>query len=638
MANSSFLKHCYVFLFVFFFIAGAYAQSGGSAYKKAKKKAEGYFVDEIFKSALPLYLQLDQLNPGDPEINYKIGVSYLHTQFKTKAIPFFEKAKVKDKENQYSDIDYYLGVAYHADHQFDKATDYYNKYKSAIDTSSEYGKQIMPTINKYLQNCVVGKILVASPIKTKIEHLNTNINTVYSETYPLISPDEATLYFSSQKHESTGGGIDEETDEFYEDMYVSKKTNGKWSLSKHVGQINSFKHDAPLCMSADQKRLYFYSTDAKGSSDIYYSDYKGTEWGQPVKMSESINSTSGEFGASISADGQRFYFSSDRPGGYGGMDIYVATLKPDSSWAMAVNMGPQINTSFDEESPEILPDGKTFYFSSDGPSSIGGLDLFKSVYRDSDSSWSAPVNMGYPLNTADHEYHFTLSADGKKGYFSSFRKDTYGEEDIYYVEIYEEEPTAKVFIKEEAPEDYALNKSFSKPQKGETLKQKAFFDFNIYSKPADFSAEQLQEVVDIMSNFPDVRIEIGGHTDSIGSLQINKVIAGRRAQAVYKYLIGRGVDSSRMKTQSYAFHQLVVNGKSTLENGPNRRVEFRVLSNNEFEGMKNFSEAAVTSPKQAVAEKTAAEHKTSAAKKNSHEVKKEEKVSVRSVKTSTVKK
>jgi outer membrane protein OmpA-like peptidoglycan-associated protein/tetratricopeptide (TPR) repeat protein len=576
-------KHCsLVFLLTLGLMFGSFAQSNKSIYKKIKKKAEGYFIDEIFKGALPLYLQLEQINPGDPEVNYKIGVCYLHSEFKSKSIPHFEKAKEKDKSRNYSDVEYYLGVAYHYDHQFDKAIDYYNKYKIAVDTNSEYGKQILPTLNKYIQNCHVGKLLVLNPIKAKIEHLNTNINTVYSETYPLISSDENTLYFSSQKHETTGGQIDEETEEYYEDIYMSTRNNNRWSLAKHIGQINSFKHDAPLSLSADSKKLYFYTTDPNGATDIYYSELINGEWSKPINMGPNINSTSGEFGASISSDGKTFYFSSDRPGGYGGMDIYISQLQADGTWGPAINIGTKINTSFDEESPFILPDGKVLYFSSDGPNSIGGLDIFKTTYHPADSGWSKPMNMGYPLNTAEHEFHVSWTPDGKKGYFSSFRKDTYGEEDIYFVELYDADTDTKVYAKENDPSEN-LNRTFSKPLKGEILKQKAFFDFNIHSTPADFSVHQLQEVADLLSKFPDMLIEISGHTDSIGSYEINQSISRQRANAVYKHLVNKGVDGKRLKTKGYGYNKLLVNGKSTLENGPNRRVEFRVLSNAEFE-------------------------------------------------------
>lgn len=555
-----------------------------SAIKKLKRRAEEYFIDEIFKSALPLFIQLDQVRSGNPETNYKIGVCYLHSEFKSKAIPYFEKAKAKDKEQQYSDIDYYLGVAYHHGHDFDKAIDFYSKYKSTLDTASDYGRQVLPTINKYMQNCKIGKLLIAKPIKTKIEHLNTNINSVYTEAWPIITNDGKSIYFASQRHETSGGQIDDDTDDFFEDMYVSHRTgNNKWTKSKHVGPINTFKHDAPLAISADGKRLYFYTSDKNGSTDLYYSDFNGTEWTQATSMGNAINSTSLESGCAISADNKTFYFSSDRPGGYGGMDIYISKLESDNSWGKPVNLGPVVNTAFDEESPCILANEKVLFFSSDGPNSIGGLDIFKTKYNDADSSWSSPLNMGYPLNTADHEFHLSFLPDGRHGYFSTYRKDTYGEEDIYQFEIYEDEPQEKVFAAVDTSMKSPLSKAnIERPRTGKVLDAIAYFDFNMYSEPSKISNQKMQILLAILNKFPEMKIEVGGHTDNKGSVEINQIISERRAHTMYRYLLSHGIDKNRVKQRGYNFSKLLLNGSSTSENAPNRRVEFKVISDEEF--------------------------------------------------------
>ncbi len=571
------------FGFLIFFNQNLLNAQDQSAIKKLKKKAEEYFIDEIFKSALPLYIQLDQVRSGNPETNYKIGVCYLHSEFKNKAIPYFEKAKAKDKENQYSDVDYYLGVAYHYGHEFDKASDFYTKYKSTLDTTSDYGKQVLPTINKYLQNCKVGKILVSNPIKAKIEHLNTNVNSVYTEAWPIITNDGNTMYFASQRHETTGGQIDDDMDEYYEDMYVSTKHNNRWSKAKHIGPINTFKHDAPLAVSADGKRLYFYTSDANGSTDLFFTDHNGTDWSQPMNMGPNINSTSLESGCAISSDNKTFYFSSDRPGGYGGMDIYISKLQADGTWGKATNMGAAVNSAFDEESPCILPNENVLFFSSDGPSSIGGLDIFKTQYNSADSTWSKPLNMGYPLNTADHEFHLSFLPDGKHGYFSTYRKDTYGEEDIYQFEIFEAEPEKKIFATVDTSMKSPLEKTqMERPRVGKVLDGIAYFDFNMYSEPSEISSQKMQILLAFLGKFPDMKIEIGGHTDNKGSIEINQEISERRAHTMYKYLLSHGISQNRLKQKGYNFSKLLVNGSSTSENSPNRRVEFKVISDEDF--------------------------------------------------------
>lgn len=550
-----------------------------SAYYRLKRRAESYFIDEIFKSALPLYLQLNQTNPSDPEINYKIGVCYLHSEFKNRAIPYFEKAKLKDKEHQYSDIDYYLGVSFHYDHQFDKAIEAYSKYKSLLDSSSAYGSQVIPVVEKYIQNCETGKILVSNPIKATVQHLNTNINSVYSETSPIISSDETTLFFSSQKHESTGGHIDDETDEFYEDIYYSKKVHGRWTPAKHLGTINSFKHDAPLSISKDGKKLFLYISDKNNSTDIYYTEFNGIDWTEPKTMGLGINSPFNETGAAISADGNTFYFSSDRPGGYGKNDLYYCTLINDSTWSAPANVGPKVNTHHNEEFPHLLEDGITLYFSADGPSSIGGLDIFKTVFNTKDSSWAPPVNIGYPINTAEHEFHVSWSPDGKRGYISTYRRETYGEEDIFFVEVQDPEPEKKIFA---VADTGGLQKKLAKPKIGQILEQKAYFDYNIYSQVAEYSEDALGKVTAILDEYKDLKVEIGGHTDAKGSVAINQRISEKRAKAVYQYLLAHGVDSSRMAVKGYNFTKLIVDGKNSIENAVNRRVEFKILTDAEY--------------------------------------------------------
>ncbi len=556
-----------------------------SAIKKLKRKADEYFIDEIFKSALPLYIQLDQVRSGHPETNYKIGVCYLHSEFKNKAIPYFEKAKAKDKENQYSDVDYFLGVSYHYGHDFDKALEFYAKYKSTLDTTSDYGRQVFPTINKYMQNCRVGKILISSPIKAKIEHMNTNINSLYTEAWPVITPDGNTMFFASQRHETTGGLIDDDTDEFYEDMYVSNhnSSNSRWSKAKHIGFINTVRHDAPLSISADGKRLYFYSSDVNGSTDLFFSDFNGTEWTQPINMGSNINSTSLESGCAISADNETFYFSSDRAGGYGGMDLYVSKHEGEKGWGKPANMGPVINSAFDEESPCLIKNENVLFFSSDGPSSIGGLDIFKTKYNPADSTWSKPLNMGYPLNTADHEFHFSFLPDGRHGYLSTYRKDTYGEEDIYHFELFEDEPEKKVFATVDTSMKASLNKiNMERPRVSKNLDCIAYFDFNMYSEPSEISSQKMQILLAVLNRFPDMKVEVGGHTDNKGSVEINQVISERRAHTMYKYLLSHGISGNRLKQKGYNFSKLLINGSSTSENSPNRRVEFKVISDEEF--------------------------------------------------------
>jgi hypothetical protein len=160
----------------------------------------------------------------------------------------------------------------------------------------------------------------------------------------------------------------------------------------------------------------------------------GDEWQVAEKYGEGINSANLEPSASLSADGNKIYFSSNRPGGYGGLDIYRAVKFPDGKWSLPQNLGPAINTEAHEDAPFIYPDDKTLYFSSQAHETMGGYDIFKSEV-DENGAWSKPKNLGYPINTTDDDRYFVLSADGRRGYYSSGKDGGFGEHDIYEMHL-----------------------------------------------------------------------------------------------------------------------------------------------------------------------------------------------------------
>ena len=163
------------------------------------------------------------------------------------------------------------------------------------------------------------------------------------------------------------------------------------------------------------------------------SHLKGKNWSKPEKLKGDVNRPkSWEGSASLSANGKVLYFASDREGGSGGRDIYKAELQPDGSWSNIQNLGPNINTMYNDDAPFIHPDNVTLYFSSEGHSSIGGYDIFSSKV-DEYGGFGVPENLGYPINTVDDNRYFVLSADGKTGYYSGGGENSKGEQDIFRI-------------------------------------------------------------------------------------------------------------------------------------------------------------------------------------------------------------
>lgn len=397
--------------------------------KKTIAEADNYYLAEFinYGRALELYLQAQSFNPNNALLNFKIGDCYIHSGFKIKSLPYLEKAYKLDPAVN-PEILYLLGKGYHLNEKFDDAKRYYTRYKESLQ-----GKDIQEQVNKAnkgIEECNNGIELIKKPIRVFIDNLGPNVNTKDPEFGPVITADEDGMYFTSRRSNTTGGMADADG-VYMEDIYVAYNFNKKWTIAQNLGEpINSKAHDATMGVSADGQKLFIYRDDG-GNGEIYECDLIGDKWGEPHRMKSPVNTKYHESSASISPDGKKLYFVSQREGGLGSRDIYIGTKNVKGKWDDVQNIGPIINTPYGEEGAFIMPDGKTLYFSSQGHKSMGGYDIFKTVYEN--GKWSPPENVGYPLNTPDDDVFFVLSASGKRGYFSSIRDGGYGEKDIYMV-------------------------------------------------------------------------------------------------------------------------------------------------------------------------------------------------------------
>ncbi len=379
--------------------------------------------------AIPYFLAAERFNPDNDQLNYLIGLCMIshNSAFKTNALPYLQKA-YKLNPAVTPDIHYLLGRAYHLDMEWETAKQEYSSYLQTLDQKKN-PDQIADT-KKKIEECNNGEILVKTPSRVFIDNLGTNVNTQVPEYSALISADESELIFTSKRPNTIGGKIDEEGGQFMEDLYVSYYKNGAWSQATDMGApINTDENDATAGLSNDGQTLYIYRGSNGG--DIYESHLKGVTWTKPEKLSNKINTDAQETSVSLGPDGKTLYFVSDKPGGFGDKDIYMSTQDAKGRWQEPVNLGPVINTKYAEEGVSMQADGKTLYFSSKGHNTMGGYDIFKSVY--SNGHWSDPENLGYPINTPDDDVFFSISASGKHGYYSSVRKEGHGENDLYMI-------------------------------------------------------------------------------------------------------------------------------------------------------------------------------------------------------------
>jgi outer membrane protein OmpA-like peptidoglycan-associated protein len=389
-------------------------------------------------------------------IAFKIGVCFLSSKReRTKAIPYLLKASASAAEGTRQgsfkekraplEVYKFLGDAYHLDYKFDKAIEAYEKYKSSLNTNKEKNKALIFETDRRIQMCNTGKQLVAKPVHVKIENLGASVNSIYPDYSPVLSADQQTLFFTSRKPGTTGEGKDPEGN-YFEDIYMSTKTKTGWATAVNIGPpVNTNSNEATVGISPDGQTILVYKDD-DGDGNIYSTTLDGDVWAKPVKLNENINTKYWEPSAFISADGNTMYFCSNRPGGYGGRDLYTSKKTPDGEWGKAVNMGPNINTPYDEDAPFIHPNGVLLSFSSNGHNTMGGFDIFNCLMSE-DGVWSEPVNAGYPVNTTDDDIFYVVSPNNQKAYFSSFREGGQGEKDNYMVTYLDRKEVALTLMK-----------------------------------------------------------------------------------------------------------------------------------------------------------------------------------------------
>jgi len=404
--------------------------------KQKFNNAKRFILYSNYQAALPILLNILHHDSANSNYNYLVGLCYLNSSSdKEKSIPYLKLAsqnisekykglKFKEKKAPIKTI-LHIGEAYHFLYQFDKAENYFVKYKELMYNNPKEIK----IADHFIEMCKNGILLLKDSIEISVENAGNTINSEYDEHTPCISADEKTLIFTSRRRGGTGTDLCEDG-KYFEDIYISNKIDNKWTYPRNISKnINTEKHEATVCVSADGLELYVYKDD-NGDGNIYVSYFDKNDWTVPQKLGSNINTTSNETSATISSEGNTLIFSSDRGNGKGGKDLYIVNRLPGGEWGLAQNMGNLINTDYDEEGPFLHPDGSTLYFSSKGHNSMGGYDLF-SCELNTDGSWAAPVNMGYPINTTSDDVYFNMSADGKRAYYSSLKEDGFGGRDIY---------------------------------------------------------------------------------------------------------------------------------------------------------------------------------------------------------------
>ena len=337
------------------------------------------------------------------------------------------------EESAAIDAIYHLARCYHLNEEIDKAREHYQLF---IDESAKKS-ELVNRAELGLVQCDVAQYNIAHPKTAIIKNIGNGVNSDAAEYSPVISLDGNSLYFTSRRRwvdASSDEFRDPQLNQYPEDIFVSYLDfDGEWTSPEKLAFCDNEFNEATIAVSSDEKQIYVYK-DATGGGDIYYSDFAENTFTELVELDYTdVNTKYWETHCTMTPDGQTMYFVSERPGGYGGRDIYRIVRLPNGDWSKAQNMGPTINTPYDEDSPYIDINNKTLYFGSNGPKSMGGFDIFVS-FKDAEGVWSDPVNMGTPVNSTGDDLFYTTTIDGLRGYLTSFRKGGYGEKDIYEIQ------------------------------------------------------------------------------------------------------------------------------------------------------------------------------------------------------------
>jgi len=394
------------------------------------------------------------------------------------ALKILSQAKKVDKYNV--DIYFLYGEIYYDMHQLDKVIEVYTEATKEIGgkrpimylllgntliTTGRY-EEAQPNLERYLKNKNANKKYIAHverdiqvckfainakqhPVPFEPENLGSGVNSKYDEYLPALNAEENTLVFTRRipkLHPNPYGDSEQE------DFFVSHKEGSDWGKSKSLGSnVNTQDNEGAQSLSTNGKYLFFTACNRPkgyGGCDIYLTrkDSKGN-WSKPMNMGSTINSKYWESQPSISPDSKTLYFTSNRPGGKGKLDIWKSTIGKEGKFGNPVNLGDSVNTPYNEISPFIHPDNTTLYYASDGKIGMGGLDIFM-IKKVNDSIWGSTLNLGYPINTFADENSLIVNAKGNKAYYASDIDKGHGGLDLYSFDLYKEaQPQPVTYLK-----------------------------------------------------------------------------------------------------------------------------------------------------------------------------------------------
>jgi outer membrane protein OmpA-like peptidoglycan-associated protein/tetratricopeptide (TPR) repeat protein len=635
-------RRIFIIIFIFLLPGKVWPQDKGE-FRKIFLDAEYFFMTEEYNEALHLYSELLKIDPSNSNISFLTGACYLSLYgMKKKAIPYFETAVLSIspsyREGSYKERNapreslFALARAYHIDNQFDRAIDYYEKYRNAMIKKNfadiEY-------VNKQIKSCELAKFMINHPVEVTFLDLGRDVNRYTAQYNPVLSGNDSVIIYMADQDM---GPV----------ILMSERTGDSWSEPRIIdGELGSDGFCCPTSLSFNGKELYLVRSDYY-EADIYVSKFQNGRWTEMEKLNDQINTEYYESHACISADGRRLYFTSDRPGGLGGLDIWVSERSAGGDWEQPLNLGKKVNSFYNEETPFITPNGQRLYFSSQGHATMGGYDIFFAD-RQGDATWSNPKNIGYPVSTSDDDLFFVPHRNEGRGYFSTIQDSLSPGRNIYALIIAPREDIRIGVRRQEEvttgqPADTAILAQTDVEAEGEQILtdvetageqtltdveaegeqiltdveaegeqtltgdetegegtmqpvstddyyvlDSIIFEFDEFTLD-EGAMQEANRLIEVMKRYPELQVELTGHTDAVGADEYNIRLSKNRAESVARYLTEHGISAGRITTRGIGeAQQIAINKYEDGTDSPegrrlNRHVSIR-LSNLEHKNI-----------------------------------------------------
>ena len=607
------------------------SRRGKETFDKAQKAWQARQISE----ALLLFEKVEETDPDNAEVHLRLAQIFeLQKKPELTKKHFAKFVALRPSDPQSSSAYQWLGSNLFRAEKYDSALVYFEKALSMAPAKSSLSR----LAQKSAASARFANNATQHPVKVHKKSMGDTVNFLNSQFFPVMTADDETLIFT---------GLTENKDE---NIYITHRIPGGWDVPEEISKtINTDNNEGTCSISADGRTLVLTACnrpDSYGGCDLYISKKQGNEWSVPQNLGETINSRSWESQPSLSADGRTLYFASDRRGGQGKLDIWYSVLKNKNIWSEPKNLGPSINTPDDDNAPFIHANGRTLFFASNGLPGMGGFDIFLS--QKIDTSWSAPKNIGYPINTQTDQVALYISANGKKAYYTDDNSDkTAGRSLLYTFDLPD---TLKNMV---TPTRYAKGKIFDKKTQKPLSSSIELYDLKVQQKVAEFSSDalsgsflavlnkgseyafyvskpgylfksltfsvadtvssvnleipleaiekdraeilnniffnsgeftlddkskvELDRMVEFLRNNKQISIEISGHTDDVGTDQVNLELSKKRAQSVMDYLQKSGIEAVRLTSKGYGETKPVTKNDSEENRHKNRRIEWRVL-------------------------------------------------------------